>query len=646
MSSRVQKGGQKFKPVAKPRGRPAELVSRNASSAPETTQIAFHSKPPSTVKSHSRSDYRVAKPLSSLPSAPEEVEESSTSTLLVESINAIAEPQTQAVNLENTGGRDAAPTAMIAGRPSFSTQGISVFAATQEPARLLAVPITISARESPFVNHNAQPVAIPRPSRIFSELDPGSQSLLQNTYLDSSGQPVEALRILSQVTHVHVLPGEKSSSDLQAEPSTGSSMASALAQTKHLRGSPERQQKPRRRNKTSQTKGSVGVVGGNVNQNKSKRRRRSVTQQSVNEGNSDAEASGTDHNGSEHESQGPQKRRRRSTTVSSTRMRRSRTSSVPVFDPDADPGEELDPTVVTMAAICDDTGQGRLSSKAVIIQNNHLAWKAANKEKRARMHSVMEAKKYGRKEDEAEGGETGYSEARKEDNIDDNASQVGESSSNSAANDAGGSGFNYRETLATNRFNAQVRIGPDGETIIDEESLYVDRAENEDNSVDQYQHVEESDQTKFTNSASYGRKLRGSRWSAEETELFYDALSQFGENYELISYVLPGRDRKSCKNKFKAEDKKNANRITFCLNNRVPYDMQTLSRLTGKDFSGPTPEIRAPKVATLVEESQEVQAEPEELPRKIRTRQKKSRTPAADVEVVGDVETFDLGSDN
>src|SRR5712671_3268155 len=49
------------------------------------------------------------------------------------------------------------------------------------------------------------------------------------------------------------------------------------------------------------------------------------------------------------------------------------------------------------------------------------------------------------------------------------------------------------------------------------------------------------------------------------------ALSQFGENYELMSYVLPGRDRKACKAKFKTEDKKNSQRINHCLKNRVPY---------------------------------------------------------------------------
>lgn len=99
------------------------------------------------------------------------------------------------------------------------------------------------------------------------------------------------------------------------------------------------------------------------------------------------------------------------------------------------------------------------------------------------------------------------------------------------------------------------------------------------------------------------------------------ALSQFGENYELISLVLPGRDRKACKNKFKAEDKRDPARITFCLKNRRPYgtyilswaivastkvrvDIATLSRMTGKDFSGPTPVIRAPTPIRMPETSQ------------------------------------------
>jgi transcription factor TFIIIB component B'' len=83
-----------------------------------------------------------------------------------------------------------------------------------------------------------------------------------------------------------------------------------------------------------------------------------------------------------------------------------------------------------------------------------------------------------------------------------------------------GHGFDYSAVLDTNRFTVQVRLGANGETIIDEESLFVQR---DDNGEEQeYTQIEESDTTKFVNSGSYGKKVRGSRWSAEETELFYD----------------------------------------------------------------------------------------------------------------------------
>ncbi|EJD03632.1 uncharacterized protein FOMMEDRAFT_105727 [Fomitiporia mediterranea MF3/22] len=344
---------------------------------------------------------------------------------------------------------------------------------------------------------------------------------------------------------------------------------------------------------------------------------------------------------SETKGQVRQRRSKRSSSSTPARGRRGRKSTpVTLFDPDADPGEELDPTVVTMAAICDDTGQGRVSSKAALIQRNHQAWKAANKQKRDRMRLIMEAKKYGRNEDETS-GPVETPQAEKKGASDDDGSRAATPVEAPTVEDA--NGFNYREALPVSRFSAQVRIGPNGETIIDEESLFVERTENADDGTDAYQHVEESDQTKFTNSASYGRKLRGSRWSAEETELFYDALSQFGENYELISYVIPGRDRKACKAKFKAEDKKNPNRITYCLKNRTPYDIETLSRLTGKDFSGPTPEIIAPVKPSMVDEPQELQQPHSEAESSTQIPRKKSKTPGLpdDVEVVGDIESFD-----
>ncbi|EKM61346.1 uncharacterized protein PHACADRAFT_204514 [Phanerochaete carnosa HHB-10118-sp] len=290
------------------------------------------------------------------------------------------------------------------------------------------------------------------------------------------------------------------------------------------------------------------------------------------------------------------------------RTRRSRAHSLPPYDLDADPGEEIDPIAVTMAELCDDIGRGRVSSKAAQIMDNHAAWRQANREKRARQRAITEAKKYGRNLEEEENassatdpstGNTGTNtdEIDPSSAADSSAAEPSAEAENGGADGQKGDDYDYTKAMSTSRYNVQVRVGPNGETIIDETSLFVDRQEEDETA--NYTHIEESDTTKFVNSSTYSRKLRGSRWSAEETELFYDALQQFGENYELISYVLPGRDRKACKNKFRAEDRRNPNRITWCLKNRRPYDMQTLSRMTGKDFSGPTPVIKAPTPPSL-----------------------------------------------
>ena len=258
------------------------------------------------------------------------------------------------------------------------------------------------------------------------------------------------------------------------------------------------------------------------------------------------------------------------------RGRRSRAPSLPPYDPDADPGEDLDPTVVTMASLCEDTGQGRVSSKAAEIQSNHAAWKRSNREKRARMRALMEARKYGRPEEEDEQGQ--------DSTVTPTPASITPSTSTSTNKDGDSGEFDYTQDLAANRYNVQVRIGANGEVVIDEDSLVVNPDETE--ATANYTHVTESDTTKFVNSGTYAKRFRGSRWSAEETELFYDvrsscidglweiiyvsqALMQHGENYELIAYMLPGRDRKSCKNKFKVEDKRNPARINFCLNNRT-----------------------------------------------------------------------------
>lgn len=214
----------------------------------------------------------------------------------------------------------------------------------------------------------------------------------------------------------------------------------------------------------------------------------------------------------------PLKQRRRRVSSETPRPRKRVPSPLP-YDPNGNPGEDIDPTSVTMAALCTDTGQGRVSRKAAEILANHAAWKAKNKEKRAHMRTLMELKKYGR-EEESEHDQDGAQTQPVEDAASTSIPGMSNAPATAPVLDNTGNGFDYSQGLATSRYNVQVRIGPNGETVIDEESLVVDRVEND--GTDDYTHVIESDHTKFVNSGTYGKRYRSSRWSAEETERFFD----------------------------------------------------------------------------------------------------------------------------
>lgn len=75
---------------------------------------------------------------------------------------------------------------------------------------------------------------------------------------------------------------------------------------------------------------------------------------------------------------------------------------------------------------------------------------------------------------------------------------------------------------------------------------------------------------------------------------------------------------------------------------KVSSDIATLSRMTGKDFSGPTPVIKAPITIT----SSELQLDaPDSVPT-VPPRKKKSRTPSArgleaGVEILGDIDDIE-----
>ncbi|CAL1694935.1 unnamed protein product [Somion occarium] len=617
MSSRVQKGSTIFRPIAKPRARQGtESRQTSVTPAPEPRHgsTVGNAQPPEAATS----SVSVAQPM-----GPPSIIPSRHSTQTGSAKNNRESSNAEATNLQGSQPSQsiAVPTRESSRPPAvplaspqrslnvprpppiISSGSVPVI----QPTKHSHAPPTISgnaessrnvAAPIPITVPTARPIAVPSSSRQTSSATTVPQSYastttsalqietastnIENAQIDPAllEAVVAALRHVDQAQTQHAVEPAPitgpSTSGLNGEPSQAAP-ATHKSQVRKPRmpsaengnstGEPARPRRTRTKRVVNdenvtqeEADSSEAATPGEKRLTKRRRTSRGTSEFQTEEAGS----------GSEGEADSATPRRRR-------RTRRSKAPSPPPFDSTADPGEELDPTAVTMGALCDDLGTGRISSKAAQIVSNHATWRSANRAKRARMKAIMEAKKYGRDLEEEEEarlkeGSTPPDKTLEATPVLDVNAEAGPSNIIEDLGIHKGDGFDYSQTMTTTRFSAQVRIGPNGEMIVDEESLFVDRIE-EAEDMSGYTHVEESDTTKFVNSATYSKKVRGSRWSAEETELFFDALSQFGENYELISYVLPGRDRKACKNKFKAEDRKNPARITYCLTNRRPYGM-------------------------------------------------------------------------
>ncbi|KAJ7040399.1 hypothetical protein C8F04DRAFT_1083465 [Mycena alexandri] len=644
MTSRVQKGGPIFKPIAKSR-------ARGTSTAPRQASTPAPAEGPSSVASTGdvstpTMPSSVDPPLSMPPptTIPNRVLEPDIFRVVDPPLPPVASSSRTVPVIVASGSRITAPP-VIAKSSQIASNIVS------QPRNSPAPP-TIS---------RITPVPIVRPTAVNP---PAPSPTLVNPTND--GPVLNPFRAPPQ--NDFVFPAELSQLIAPSNPSTLIPTPDSSAPTPE-NSAKKKLRKRKKRNAVSDADGDATATEGETLEKPKRARRKRAKKDAVEDdafADGDGDATVTEGETSEKPKKARKKRAKKDTgeddaeakpkkkakrkakaaesadEESSPPKKRTRTAP-PVFDPDADPGEEIDPTVVTMAELCVDNGQGRISSKALEIQANHLAWKQQSKEKRARMKALAEQKKYGRP-DEDEEGNAAEAPAIEAPAAPDESGEVVVGASEPAdappaIADASGSGFDYSQDLTASRFTVQVRIGPNGETIIDEESLTVDRTEEPDTT--NYTHVVESDRTKFVNSASYTKKCRGSRWSAEETDLFFEALSQHGENYELISLVLPGRSRTACKNKFKAEDKKDSARITRCLESRIPIDMQTLGRLTGRDFTGPTPIIRVPTPPPAPDPG--TQSEPEnQAPFAARKRSRSRTAPSMEgVQIIGDAESYD-----
>lgn len=109
----------------------------------------------------------------------------------------------------------------------------------------------------------------------------------------------------------------------------------------------------------------------------------------------------------------------------------------------------------------------------------------------------------------------------------------------------------------TIQMTPQLKLGPNGEMILDETSLVVEN-EREREMRDTLAKTEVIYDDEFSgNSGYYSRFKRTKDWSPEETIRFYRCLHTIGTDFSMMIQLFPNRSRRDLKLKFKKEEKLN-----------------------------------------------------------------------------------------
>jgi transcription factor TFIIIB component B'' len=131
--------------------------------------------------------------------------------------------------------------------------------------------------------------------------------------------------------------------------------------------------------------------------------------------------------------------------------------------------------------------------------------------------------------------------------------------------------------------------GPQFRIVDGQSSLVMDRHARAVATQQDMETIEENDFTRLITSSSFmnNSKLRGPNiWSAEETELFYHALRTFGTDFEMISKMFPGKQRRHIKLKFNREERHSPALIDAALigEKTSKMDIDEYKAYTGSEF--------------------------------------------------------------
>lgn len=129
----------------------------------------------------------------------------------------------------------------------------------------------------------------------------------------------------------------------------------------------------------------------------------------------------------------------------------------------------------------------------------------------------------------------------------------------------------------------QVKVGPNGEIILDEQSLVIEQTgmKKGREQIANSKIIDGDDQNRAY--GIYKRPKRAKEWSALETLRFYRSLNTLGTDFSMMVSLFPGRTRRDLKVKFKKEERLNQHLIDKALTNPNEFYLEDLEEQARKE---------------------------------------------------------------
>ncbi|RWS04781.1 hypothetical protein B4U79_14524 [Dinothrombium tinctorium] len=126
----------------------------------------------------------------------------------------------------------------------------------------------------------------------------------------------------------------------------------------------------------------------------------------------------------------------------------------------------------------------------------------------------------------------------------------------------------------------RVKVGPNGEIVLDEESCVIKRKKSKEKRPI-YENSQHSSHHSTTYASFRNRFLSKSRWTEKETVRFYTALASVGTDFSLMAdtFFKGKRSRLDLRNKFKKEERLHKQLIDYALKSSDLNNIPNIERL-------------------------------------------------------------------